>query len=84
MLKRPYIPLGCTQQGRLVPTKLTAKHLQLQIADKQERRALPDLLLATGAMEGPFKRPHPVLSAIESFKRDLRELWDLFTKPCID
>ena len=84
MLKRPYIPLGCTQQGRLVPTKLTAKHLQLQVAGKQERRALPDLLLATGAMEGPYRRTRPALSLWGRIQRDLRELWDLFTKPCID
>lgn len=83
-MKSHFIPMGCTQQGRLVPTKLTARHLQLQIDGQRERRALPELLLATGAMEGPDKRPHPVLNAVEGIKRDLRELWDLITKPCID
>lgn len=84
MLKRIYIPAGCDQQGLLVPTKLTAQHLQLQIAAKRERRALPDLLLATGAMEGPYRRTRPALNLRQRITRDLRELWDLLTKPCID
>lgn len=84
LTRRPHIPLGCTQQGRRVPKKLTERHLQLQIAGKRERRPLGDLLLASGAMEGPFKRPHPVLNTVESVKRALRELYDLLTKPCID
>lgn len=84
MLTRFYIPAGCTQQGRLKPTKLTARHLQLQVAGKQEHRALPDLLLATGAMEGPYRRPRPLLNLPGRIARSLREAWDLLTKPCID
>jgi hypothetical protein len=74
MLTRTYIPLGCTQQGRLVPTKLTERHLQLRIADKQEHRALGDLLLASGAVEGPFRRTRPAVGLWQRIKRDLREL----------
>jgi hypothetical protein len=84
LIRRPYIPLGCTQQGRLVSTKLTERHLQLRITDKQERRALGDLLLASGAVEGPFRRTRPALSLWQRIQRELRELWDLCTKPCID
>jgi hypothetical protein len=73
MLTRPHIPLGYTQQGRLVPTKLPERHLQLRIAGKQERRALPDLLLATGAMEGPYRRPRAVLDLPGRVARFLRE-----------
>lgn len=84
MLKRPYIPLGCTQQGRLVPTKLTGRHLDLQIAAKNETRPMGELLLASGAVEGPYKRTRPAVSLWQRIKRDLREVYDLFTKPCID
>lgn len=84
MLKRPHIPMGCDQQGRRVPTKLTERHLQLQIAGKNERRPLPELLLASGAMEGPYKQTRPATNLLGRLKRNLRELYDLFTKPCID
>lgn len=57
MVTRPYIPMGCTQQGRLVPTKLTERHLNLQIAGKQEHRDLGALLLASGAVEPPQPGP---------------------------
>lgn len=84
MLKRPYIPLGYTKQGRLVPTKLTAQHLQLQVDGKREARSLPDLLLANGCMEGPYRRTRPAVNLRQRITRGLRELYDLLTKPCID
>lgn len=49
MLKRDrkdYIPLGVTQQGRLVPTK--------------QPTVDPDLLLAQGSMTGPYRHTHPI------------------------
>lgn len=84
MLKRQYIPLGCDQQSRLVPTKLTGRSLDLQIAAKNETRDIGELLLAGGAMEGPFKRPRQVLNWPGRFARFLREALDEITKPCID
>lgn len=59
-LRRPYIPMGVTQQGRLTPTKLCEAHPDRRIAEKMETRGLADLLLSSGAVEGPFKRTHPV------------------------
>lgn len=49
MKGRPYIALGCTQQSRVTPTKALNERVMAG-------RALGDLLLATGAIEGPFKR----------------------------
>lgn len=60
MLTRPYIPLGCTQQGRRVPTKLTRAHLDARQAEREAAPlSLPDLLLSKGAMTGPHKRTRP-------------------------
>lgn len=84
MLKRNYIPLGCTQQGRLVPTKLTRRSLDLQIAGKTKTRPMCELLLASGAIEGPYKQTRPAVNLLGRIKRGLRDLYDLFTKPCID
>lgn len=64
MKGRPYIPFGVEQQGRLKPTKLTERDVNLQIAGKHERRDLGALLLASGAIEPPPPRPGP-----------LRRLW---------
>ena len=52
-LRRPYIPMGCDQQGHVTPTKLCEAHLDRQIAAKLETRSLPELLIAKGAMEAP-------------------------------
>lgn len=59
----PYVPLGCTQQGRVVPTKLREADLD---ARQQEREAmamrLPELLLAKGSMSGPYRACHPAVN----------------------
>jgi hypothetical protein len=60
---RPYIPLGCTEQGRVTPTRLTKAHLDRRIAKKQETRGLPELLLSSGAAEGPYRRTRRSLVA---------------------
>lgn len=60
-------PYTCSQQ------RLTAASIDRRIAAKQERRALPELLLATGAMEGPFRRSRPLtLSPLARIRRALR------------
>ena len=60
LIRRPYIPLGCDQQRRVVPT-LTARHLDhQQRARDLSRMSLPDLLLHTGAMAGPYRRTKPL------------------------
>ena len=68
---RPYIPLGCTQSGRVTPTKLVEAHLDRRIAEKAESRSLPELLLAKGSMSGPHRRTHPItrsaLGALRSY-----------------
>lgn len=48
----PYVPLGCDQQGRL-PTgvRLNAGSLDRHLIDMGERRPLPQLLAAKGAMQ---------------------------------
>ena len=59
----PYVPLGCTQQGRVVPTKLRERDLD---ARQQEREAmamqLPELLLSKGTMTGPHCVCHPIVN----------------------
>lgn len=60
LTRRPYIPLGCDQQNRVVPT-LTARHLDhRQKARDLSSKSLPDLLLHTGAMSGPYRRTRPL------------------------
>lgn len=57
----PYIPLGCTQQGRVVPTLLRESHLDhAERARQCAAVPLGDLLLSSGAVEGPFRRTKPV------------------------
>jgi hypothetical protein len=79
-----YIPLGVTQQGRLVPTLEAAMNTDIEpwhhphfkrgaefgvteynLDQRQQEKVckampLPDLLLAKGAMTGPYRRTHPV------------------------
>lgn len=58
---RPYVPLGCAQQGRATPTKLCAAHLDRRQAEPANfGKSLGDLLLSSGAVEGPYKAPHPI------------------------
>lgn len=58
---RPYIPLGCDQQSRVTPTKLTAAHLDRRQEERDTAAmSLPDLLLAKGSMSGPHRRTHPI------------------------
>ena len=70
----PFIPMGCTQQGRDTPTKLRKENLERQIEAKAESRSLPDLLLAKGSMSGPFRRTHPVTRWSQALKRFHRAL----------
>jgi hypothetical protein len=70
-MKRPYIPWGCDQQGRI---KLTEAHLDRRIAEKLETRGMADLLLSSGAIEGPYRHTHPVTRwslALRRFHRAL-------------
>ncbi len=85
MKGRPYIALGLTQQGRVTPTMLTERLLD----DRQmERviagRSLPDLLLSTGAMEGPYTRPHPVTRWSLALQRFIRALLAFLLAPRAD
>lgn len=71
---RPYIAMGCDQQSRMTPTKLCEAHLDRRIAAKLEMRRLPDMLLSSGAVEGPFKATHPVTRWSQALKRFHRAL----------
>jgi hypothetical protein len=81
----PYIALGCDQCGRVTPTMPTERHLD---ARQMERvvagRSLPNLLLATGAMEGPFKAPHPVTRWTLAARRFTRALLAFVLAPRAD
>ena len=60
LIRRPYIPPDCDQQRRVVPT-LTARHLDHRQRGRDlSRLSLPDLLLHTGAMSGPYRRTKPI------------------------
>lgn len=86
MKGRPYIPLGCTQSGRVTPTKLLTE--RLLDARQMERvvagRSLPYLLLATGALEGPFRRTRPVTRWTLAARRFTRALLAFLAAPRID
>lgn len=48
-------------QGRDCPARgLTAAELDRRNAWLNERRSLPDLLLHTGAMQGPYRKTRPL------------------------
>ena len=58
--RAPYIPLGVTQQSRVVPTKLRESDLdRAQAGRDAAAQSLPDLLLAKGSMSGPYRAAHP-------------------------
>lgn len=59
---------------------LDARQMELVIAG----RPLPDLLLSTGAMEGPFKAPHPVTRWTLAAQRFTRALLAFVLAPRID
>ena len=59
--RAPYIPLGVTQQSRVVPTKLREADLDRAQAERAAAaQSLPDLLLAKGSMSGPYRAAHPM------------------------
>ena len=65
-MSRPYIALGLGQQGRVTPTVLA------RLIEAERSLSLPDLLLKTGAMEGPDRRTRPVTCGL--FRRWLHAL----------
>ena len=71
---RPYIAMGCDQQARVTPTKLTAAHLDRRIAEKQEARGLVALLLAKGVMEGPPPNPGLLARLLRALRAGLINL----------
>ncbi len=79
----PYVPLGVTQQGRMVPTKLREANLD---ARQQERTnadmPLGDLLLSTGAVEGPFKRAKTITRWAAAARRFTRQVLAMLLAPC--
>lgn len=74
-MSRPYIPLGVTEQGRVVPTLLREADLD-RAQRARECAAIPlgDLLLASGAVEGPFKRTHPITRWTHAAQRFTRKV----------
>lgn len=52
--------------------KLTERHLDLRQRDRTERRDLGDMLLASGSVQGPYRRTHPIKLSVWS--RILRAL----------
>ncbi len=52
--------------------KLTEKHLDLRQRERTERRDLGDLLLSSGALQGPYRRTHPTKLSV--WARILRAL----------
>ena len=85
MKGRPYIPLGCTQQGRVTPTKLTERLLD---AKQMERvmagRPMGELLLSSGAVEGPYRRTRPVTRWSLAARRFTRALLAFVLAPRAD
>lgn len=50
--------------------------LDRRIAEKREARSLPELLLSTGALEGPFRRVRPLtVSPLMRVRRALRNFF---------
>ena len=100
-MTRPYIPIGCDQQGHLTPTELAAfdpriepwhlphfaTHIGMQQLDAQQLELvtagvpLPELLLKTGAMSGPFKRTRPVTRWRLACRRFTRALLAFLVAP---
>jgi hypothetical protein len=82
---RPYIALGCDQCGRVKPTKLNERVLDARQMERvMAGRALGDLLLSTGAIEGPFKRSHPITRWRLAARRFLTALGRFLTAPRCD
>ena len=81
-MSRPYIPLGVTEQGRVVPTLLCEPYLD-RAQRARECAAIPlgDLLLASGAVEGPFKRTHPITRWSRAAQRFTRKVLAFLLAP---
>lgn len=81
-MSRPYIPLGVTGQGRFVPTPLNEGSLdRAQRARECTGAPLGDLLLASGAVEGPFKRTHPITRWSRAAQRFTRKVLAFLLAP---
>ena len=81
-MRRPYIPLGVTQQGRVTPTKPSEADLDRRQAERAAASmSLPDLLLSKDAMTGPYKRTHPITRWSQALKRFNRALLALVLAP---
>jgi hypothetical protein len=95
MKGRPYIAIGCDQQGQVTPTALQraldpdfepwhlphfAPVLTERLLDARQQelviagRSLPDLLLSTGALMGPYRRTHPITRWTIAARRFTRAL----------
>jgi hypothetical protein len=75
-VKRPYIPRGCDQQGRLLT--------QRQMEQVAAGRPLGELLLSSGAVEGPFRRTRPITRWRRACRRTLRALLAFWLAPRAD
>ena len=67
-MRRQFIPRGCEAQGRLKPTIPLPP-------------SLPDLLLAKGSMEGPYRRCHSVTRWSRAAQRFTRALLQFLLAP---
>lgn len=84
-MRRPYVALGCTQQSRVTPTRLTERHLDARQAERDTATTpLGELLLASGAVEGPYKSPHPVTRWSRTARRFTRALLAFLLAPRAD
>lgn len=60
-MARPYIAVGCDQQGRAALGRLTQASLDARQAERAAAAlSLPDLLLSKGSMTGPHKTTKPL------------------------
>lgn len=81
-MSRPYIPLGVTGQGRFVPTPLNEGSLdRAQRARECTGVPLGDLLLSSGAVEGPFKPTRPITRWAHATQRFFRAVLAFLLAP---
>ena len=79
------MPLSVTEHGHLVPMLLREADLD-RAQRARECAAIPlgDLLLASGAVEGPFKRTHPIARWCRAPQRFTRKLLAFLLAPHCD
>lgn len=74
-MSRPCIAPGTEEQSRTVPAIPLEPYLdRAQRARECAAMSLGDLLLSTGAVEGPFKPTHPATRWTRAAQRFTREL----------